>query len=379
MQHCWSHNSKDRPTAERVLKVAESEQFVRLLDSVELPASMQITACCLVSAELLAKARKYDDNSFSASSSSDQEEPGSSSEEMTRVMDSSVSRKTGLRHSSTSSVDLEEFEMAFDAIRGESVNDELWVCEQQVATSNNTRLDIAEYFRERDSSFKEFHDTNVRDVVCSMVIVGTHVVIATLNIPRLLVYDIESRSKQKPVPLPLRLTDDCGLRQMIYAGDSLFLALQCGNVVSWSAKDIISPGLDFDLLSEARVCTGLADDLFCIASVAAKEDKPISELQTSDLELWCGLGSRIAIVDARSMMQLTEIDIELDVTSVSAFVVNTVAFLAVSRSIGGQQTVWASVQPGTFVYGFLAATREQVASINCLPHLSGMLCSSVSC
>ena len=370
MQHCWAQEPSDRPTAAQILQIVESEDFVRLLDVLQLLPGMEITACCLISADLLrgikgTKDSDDFDDGHSESSISDPEESSTSQGKM-KTTDRPVFSNIHSCSTSTEDSEVNDADINSDI-------DEVWLCEHRVGMSNDTNLDITEYFRGEDSTFDETRDTVVHDVVCSMLVVGDYVVMATSNNPRILVYGIANRSLCKHIALPLHLTEHTGVRQMIYVDDHLFLALHHGSIIRLPANDVVAPIPECDPMSMARVCHGQAEDLFCVVSVE-KGNKSATSVPATGVEIWCGLASgHIAIIDAGSMEQLAEVNVELDDMSISEFVVNTVAFLAVTYSREGQQTVWASVQPGTFVYGFLAETREQVAAINCLPHLAGTL------
>jgi serine/threonine protein kinase len=364
MQRCWAQQPKDRPTATQILEIVESEDFVRLLDVLQLLSGMEITACCLISADLLqviqgTKDSDDSDDGHSESSPFDQGETEGNMKKDSPVCNSNHFCSMSMDNSE---VNISDIDINLDA-------DEVWLCEHRIGRPSYTNLDIAEYFRGEDSKFDETHDTIYYDVVCSMFVIGNHVVMATSNNPKIRIYGIENRSLCKEIALPLHLTEDKGVRQMIYVDDYLFLALHQGSIISLPANDVLSPISDRELMSMARVCHGQEEDLFCVVAVE-KED---TACPATGIEIWCGLASgHIAIADSSSMEYITGIDVKLDHMSISDFVVNTVALMAVTYS-KGQQTVWASVQPGTFVYGFLAKTREQIAHINCLPHLTGML------
>jgi hypothetical protein len=369
MQRCWAQQPKDRPTATQILEIVESEDFVRLLDVLQLLSGMEITACCLISADLLqviqgTKDSDDSDDGHSESSPFDQGETEGNMKKDSPVCNSNHFCSMSMDNSE---VNISDIDINLDA-------DEVWLCEHRIGRPSYTNLDIAEYFRGEDSKFDETHDTIYYDVVCSMFVIGNHVVMATSNNPKIRIYGIENRSLCKEIALPLHLTEDKGVRQMIYVDDYLFLALHQGSIISLPANDVLSPISDRELMSMARVCHGQEEDLFCVVAVE-KED---TACPATGIEIWCGLASgHIAIADSSSMEYITGIDVKLDHMSISDFVVNTVALMAVTYS-KGQQTVWASVQPGTFVYGFLAKTREQIAHINCLPHLTDLALVPVS-
>ena len=51
MKRCWAQQHDSRPLTPRILSIARSDDFLRLLDIVQLPADTNVLAACVYSPE----------------------------------------------------------------------------------------------------------------------------------------------------------------------------------------------------------------------------------------------------------------------------------------------------------------------------------------